>query len=175
LDSPTQSPSYLERFDLTRLSLPVKKLRELQTLAIVSWYCPDEVRLLIQLELESTWLTRNPDDAKEILLTSKDLALCWLLTMSKWNESDFYGNNLTKSFVQKFSLIDFRRRPTSHVDRYTGYCRGYQDAHRGAPSSLGTEHWARTSVAEDLWQQFLSEVKRSLLFQQCSRTYCTCT
>lgn len=163
LESPTQE-LVLQSYDLTRLSMKFKKEKELQTLAIVSWYLPEEIRFLVQLELSETWKA-SQKDVKEILLNSKDYALTWLMRISNWTESDFFGNHLNKSFVRVFQLIDFQRKSRKKVTRYTGYCRGFQDTNRGVPSSLKKEHWAKLSINEEN-QRVLKQEQRLLLLTQ---------
>lgn len=163
LDSPTQLSKVTMKFDFTRLSLKFSKESEFQTLAIVSWYLPEEMRILFQLELSETWRGQS-DGVKEILLTSKDYALTWLMRCSRWNESDFFGNHLNKSFCRKFNLTEFRRNSQKKVQRYSGYCRGYQDTNRGAPSSLRREHWAKRSQLEEEQRQLEIEMTISSLF-----------
>lgn len=164
LDSPTQE-SILQKYDLTRLNFKFQKEREFRTLAIISWYFPDEIRLLVQVELSDSWKA-SQKEVKEILLTSKDYALTWLMRVSRWTESDFFGNILNKSFVRIFNLTEFRVKSRKRVPRYTGYCRGYQEANRGAPSSLGKEHWAKRSYLEEEQAKLENELRLKLLIQQ---------
>lgn len=164
LDSPKQKLVLL-KYDLTRLNLKFQKDREFQTLALVSWYLPDEIRFLVQMELSETWKA-SQNEVKEILLTSKDYALTWFMRFSRWTESDFFGNILNKSFVRIFNLTEFRVKSRKKVPRYTGYCRGYQDTNRGAPSSLSREHWAKRSYLEEEQARLERELRLKSLIQQ---------
>jgi len=165
LDSPTQLSKVTMDFDLTKFDLKFSKEREFQTLAIMSWYLPEEIRILLQLTLSETWRDQS-DGVKETLLTSKDYALTWLMRLSPWNESDFFGNILNRHFSRIFNLTEFRRNSKRKVQRYSGYCRGYQDTNRGAPSSLRREHWAKLTLLEEEQKQLEIEIQINLLFQR---------
>lgn len=162
LDSPTQLTRTVMKLDLTKLQLKFSKERDFICLAILSWYFPEEIRFLFQMELEDTWKTQSRE-VKEVLLTSKDYALTWLICESHWNESDFFGNVMNKSFAKLFRLTEFKRISQKKVPRYSGYCRGYQDTNRGVPSSLRKEHWAKSSVVEEIQRQVEFEKRRSYL------------
>lgn len=163
LDSPTQLSKVTMKLDLTKLIFKFSKESEFQTLAIMSWYFPEEMRFLFQMELSENWRGQS-DGVKEILLTSKDYALTWLMRVSRWNESDFFGNHLNKSFCRKFNLTEFKKISQKKVQRYSGYCRGYQDTNRGAPSSLRREHWAKSTLLEEEQRQLEIEMTISSLF-----------
>jgi hypothetical protein len=156
LDSPTQWP---EDQDPTRLWIKAKKQRHWIVLALMSWYAPEEVRFLLQLELleHKQWDVVD-FDLGELLLTSKSYALGYVLEQEFWNESDFFGNVLNKEFVTIWMSLDFARISTRKVPRYSGYCRGYQDSSRRAPSPLPLELRAKSSVEEELERQELARI-----------------
>lgn len=162
LDSPTQLTRTVMVYDPTRIQTKFSKERDFICLAILSWYFPEEIRFLFQMELEDTWKTQSRE-VKEVLLTSKDYALTWLICESQWNESDFFGNVMNKSFAKLFRLTEFKKNSRRKVPRYSGYCRGYQDTNRGVPSSLRKEHWAKSSVEEEIQRQVEFEKRRSYL------------
>lgn len=165
LDSPTQLSEVSMKLDLTRLNLKFQKDSEFQTLAIMSWYFPEEIRFLVQMELHQSWRAQSLE-VKEVLLTSKDYALTWLMRVSRWTESDFFGNYLNKSFVRKFEFLSFKKLSRKKVPRYSGYCRGYQDTNRGVPSSLRLEHWAKSSVSQEIQRHLEREQLRNYLFNK---------
>jgi hypothetical protein len=141
-DSPTQySKEYLlDNFDMTHIVIRSRRRQDLQRLALLSWYMPEEVRILVQLDLREIWRESELNIEKEILLSSKELCLAWIISESGWTESTFFGNVLNK--VQVGSLVrslDFWRRTRRKVRRYTGYCRGYRESNRGAPRSFPPE------------------------------------
>jgi hypothetical protein len=151
--------------DFTRLKLRLRKLSEKITLAVISWYFPEEIRFLIHLELEETW-GAECQEVKEVLLTSRDYALTWLIRCSSWNESDFFGNYLNNSFVRLFRLTQFRNLPTGKVEKYTGYCRGYQNSINGVPSSLPRELLAKASVEEEYQRELFLKQQSLLLLKR---------
>ena len=165
LESPTQYSDVFQFFDLTRIFLGIRHKRKQIGLAIISWYFPEEIRFLVQMELRETWDPES-QEIREILLTSKDLAIAWLLCESEWNESDFFGNVLNEDLARQFSECDFAKVSRSYVERYTGYCRGYQESNRGAPSTLTSEHLAELTVEEDLLRKMKFELKVQELFQK---------
>lgn len=147
LDSPTQYP--YSSYDPTRLVIKTNKRKELIGLILMSWYMPSEVRPLVQLELGSRNFREEGFELGELLLTSKSYSLGWLLEQEKWNESDFFGNVLDKELVRIWNLTSFFKISSRRTKKYTGYCRGYQDSNRRAPSPLPLELFARTSVEEE--------------------------
>lgn len=168
LDSPKLQH---EKFDYTRLNLTkLRRLHQKEMLGLMSWYMPEEIRFLVHFELRETWGAESKE-VMEVLLTSKDYALTWLIAVQeKWSERDFFGNVLDKKFASIFNQsFDFRRRMTSFVKRYTGYCRGYQESFRSSPSPLpvelqvGTlsfdEELARKSEETLLLSNLLNKVK----------------
>jgi hypothetical protein len=145
-DSPTQFPSNV---DFTRLVIKTRKQKDLIGLIILSWYMPDEIRFILQLQLSEIKWKDLGFDLGSLLLTSKAYTLAWLLEQEFWNESDFFGNVLNKDLARIWTSCDFVRRPTGYVKRYTGYCRGYRDSSRRAPSPLPSELVSKSSVYEE--------------------------
>ena len=129
-------------YDFTRFRVPEMKLNELITFAVFSWYCPEELKFLIQFWLIENWSTEHRE-ILDILLTSKEVALGYLLVQDRFNESDFFGNYV-KSTVRKLTaytkkgekiihLFNFLELPTGKVEKYTGYCRGYGETGTWSP------------------------------------------
>lgn len=147
LDSPTQLTEVYQRTDLTRLVIGTRLLKPKIGLAILHWYFPEEIRCLVHLWLWDNWGGESRE-LREILLTSKDFALSWLILQDRWNGNDFFGNIVrdTSKFWEgtKFALISRKR-----VRKYTGYCRGYQESNRRAPR-LPMELFAESSVDREL-------------------------
>jgi hypothetical protein len=140
-DSPTQQLEFLlTKFDLTQFVLRSKKRRDFQRLAILSWYFPEEVGILLRLQLQDAWKTDELNVEKEILLSSKEFCLAWIVSESGWSESTFFGNVLEKTQVGRLvNSLDFKRLSQRRVKKYTGYCRGYRESNRGAPRSFPPE------------------------------------
>lgn len=129
-DGPTQRPSLLDELDLTHLRIPSRKLKDLEVLALLSWYMTEGIGVLLRLDLEAAW----PNDFREIgevLLVSKEMCLAWFCIQDKFNCHDFFGNYLSASRVQSLlSRLRFIRKSQRPVRRYTGYCRGHSERTR---------------------------------------------
>lgn len=138
LDSPTQYSDVFRFYDLTEINFKTKRRQDFQRLSILSWYFPEEIRILVQLSLKELWdKTDQFNLEKEVLLLSKELCLAWVLWESGWSESSFFGNVLNKRITRSvLSRIGFKKKSRSKVRKYTGYCRGYQDTCKGAPRSF---------------------------------------
>jgi hypothetical protein len=158
-DSPTQNLEHLlDKYDVTKLAFKFKRTRQnFQRLAILSWYFPEEVRILVQLHLQESWKTEDSNIEKEILLSSKELCLAWIITESGWTCSTFFGNILKVTSVERLvSSLDFQAKSQSKVKRYTGYCRGYPESTRGAPRSFPPELEVWVWDEEELLKKRLS-------------------
>jgi hypothetical protein len=154
LDSPKQELSFFERFDVTKFVIKDKSKRQLVRLAILSWYFPEEIRVLFQMNLKEIWTKQDRFCVeKEILLSSKTLCLAWILHESGWKERDFFGNILNvRECTMLLQSLSFWRLSQRKVKKYTGYCRGYQESNRGAPRSFSPEMelWV---LDEKVWTQ----------------------
>lgn len=168
LDSPKQDLSYFQRFNVTKFVFKDKSKRSLIRLAILSWYFPEEIRVLFQLNLKEVWTKQDRFCVeKEILLSSKTNCLAWILHESGWKERDFFGNILNeRETIRLLKNLNFWRLSQRKVQKYTGYCRGYQESNRGAPRSFPPEMelWV---LDEKVWfqkeLQFQTEVARCLM------------
>lgn len=106
-------------------------------LGIFLWYCPPEIRVLGQFELERTW--PETDEAWLAALTaSKELALGTLLVQTKFNDNDFWGNIITEKHVKTLfnrfpkRLWKRRKQAQTKVRR-----RGHRDSAGGSSSFFG--------------------------------------
>lgn len=140
-DSPKLYSDGQINFDPTQFYFGTRRRQDLIVLAIFSWYFPEEIRILFQLDLAEHWEKCDKFyEVKEILLTSKEFALSWLILQDQWNEFDFFGNVLRKKHIDVvLGRISFKKIKLNRVNRYTGYCRGYRESNTGAPSHLGPE------------------------------------
>lgn len=159
LDNPKQIS---DSFDLTRLVIRTRRDSDLIGLALMSWYMTDEVRFLLQLQLLEFKLS-VPYGLMEILLNSKEYALSWLLLQEKWNERDFFGNVLDRRLARIWEGTRWFRTSDRKVKRYTGYCRGYQESNRRAPSSLPSELRAKLTVQEEEQRRLAYDQRTFLL------------
>lgn len=122
LSTSVSDTSKVKTHDLTKLRFPriATKKRELIKLAVIHWYFPADVRFLVRLWLEEHLFAEYQVEL-EILLSSKEEALGFLLTSEEWNDSDFWGNvfpvnqPLLPWFATKY--VDFQRIPTSKVHK----------------------------------------------------------
>lgn len=137
LDNPKQEIQWT-KYDFTRLYFGNLRLRQKIALALMSWYMNEETRFLVQMELREIW-GGDSREVMEVLLTSKEFALTWIYSISGWNERILFGNVLNRELGNLWQRVDFRRLSQRKVRRYTGYCRGYQESSRRAPSPLPVE------------------------------------
>jgi hypothetical protein len=153
LDSPKQDTDVFLTFDLTRFRRTYHTKKEYRTLAILSWYFPETIRVLFQLNLKEHWDKSDFFNIeKEVLLSSKELCLAWILTESGWTERDFFGNVLNrKTCSTLLDALSFVKMSQRKVKKYTGYCRGYQDnsprSRRSFPAEL--EVWVVDPVIQE--------------------------
>jgi hypothetical protein len=152
-DSPTQYTQYPD-YDFTNFHFKTNKKKDLIFLSILSWYFPEDIRIIFQLSLEEHWAKIDSLSVeRKILLTSKAFALAWCLLIGEWNDNDFYGNYLSKKkkFIPSlFKMFNFKRLSSKRVKRYTGYCRGYPGSHRRVRNSVPPELRVETLSEEEL-------------------------
>jgi hypothetical protein len=128
---------------------------------VASWYFPEEIGVLVRLNLEETWGDER-QEVGEALLTSKAFALAWLIIQEDFNENDFFGNYLSPAKVkQLLRFLEFKRVSTKKVERYTGYCRGHRDGTHRSPTSLPRELQPGViSLEEDQIRKLMLEQKK---------------
>jgi hypothetical protein len=166
IDNLLDSPTYQTEYDLTRLVIPTRKTKDLIGLAVMSWYMSEEIKVLLQLELRSVWPAESWE-VGEVLLTSKEFMLAWLIIQDRWNEHDFFGNVLDKRLGRIWNLVTFHRKPRTPVKKYTGWCRGYQESYRRVKFPLPPELMVGViSYEEDLFRQAERERKLLLLVRK---------
>lgn len=155
-DNPKQ---YLNTTDFTAFRLRTRKESQLLGLAILSWYMPEEIGLLLQLQLEELSGSNNFKEAKILILTSKDYCLAWILLQKQWSLDSLFGNILDRKLARVWDSTEFLRIKTGKVQKYTGYCRGYRNSsHLSLQPSLPIELRVGTiSVQEELQKEFLRE------------------
>lgn len=110
-------------FDLRSLSLV-----ELIRLAIWSWYAPEEIKFLLQLDLEQSIKKLSFEDSiiLEIILSSKAQMLIFLQETKLWHSREFFGNildpncdlvNLLKIRNHGFKKIVLPQRKRGYNDK----------------------------------------------------------
>jgi hypothetical protein len=144
------------------------KVKEKKLLAIFSWYFPEEIRWLIQFWLSENWGGESKE-VKEVLLTSKETALGWLIIQKEFSTRDFYGNilkeNTFRIFLSRsfdFVSINLRKK----VKKYTGYCRGYQDNSRTNIDPYKVVSPKTISVTEKLMKEIEHQQKVTQLLDE---------
>lgn len=119
--------------DFTQFQISQLKLDELIALSVISWYTPEEIGYLLRLWLMENWGS-NYKEVEDIVLTSKRLALGYLLVQNRFSNNDFFGNIL-RSLAKKINsnYFDFLHLKQGKVEKYTGYCRGYGESGTWSP------------------------------------------
>jgi hypothetical protein len=131
LDSPTQYQDVFQHWDPTNIHIGTHNFKVLAGLAVMSWYMTEEIGILLRLQLEETEWPSEKYFQKELLLTSKDVMIGYLILQEEWSSSDFFGNVLNVARLRWNSeYVSFAKVSERPVKKYTGYCRGYQESNR---------------------------------------------
>lgn len=99
-------------------------LKNLLKLIIVSWYIDEEVRVVLQCDLEQKIKQFELEDQGwlSLLLVSKPHCEIFLLETSKWHSRDFFGNILGKlDELDKFLKLRFVNQTVVTPQRKRGY------------------------------------------------------
>lgn len=120
------------------------------TLIILSWYVPEEVGILLRLEIEDH--IQNGDLSFLEFLVRKSavrgLTLVWLLDTSLLSTRDFFGNILNSKNIRKALVsikpIMYTKRKPKRVQRH----RGYRD--KGTLRKNSEKHDLWISTAEQM-------------------------
>lgn len=134
-----------------------RKLSEFEALCFLSWYVPEELRVLIQLDLEVQLQRYSLEDRTvcEILLLSKAEALCWLIETNRFHTRDFFGNFLRQG-LQALKSLKVKRKSTKVVKGNRK--RGYDDHGTLRPSHKWkpTSDWSLTEEQNEIERKRLS-------------------
>jgi hypothetical protein len=102
------------------------KSKELFELALVSWYLPEEVAILLRLDLEQIASKLSDEDFHKIplmmVLSSKAETLLFLQETSLWSTQEFFGNYLTPGILKKLRPLILSPRVVKPQRK-----RGYHD------------------------------------------------
>lgn len=132
VESDTETCSY----DFTKFRIPELTLDEKISLGVISWFTPETIRWTLQFWIIENW-GGEYKEVKDIILTSKNLALGYLIVQNRFSSSDFFGNILRKlSKKINSNSFDFQKEKTGKVEKYTGYCRGYGETGTWSPHHL---------------------------------------
>lgn len=167
-DITTQYADYLTTtlLDFTSVNFKSKSQDFLLCLGVIHWWFPEEISFLINL-----WLEENTKEQilvdMEIILSSKNNALGWLLVQDRWNGNDFFGILNSKAFLEivkniKLCLKSKDEKPANTVEKYTGYCRGYRDNSRWDYNNAKVERPNKKYLSPDQYLDLLDERQRQV-------------
>jgi len=110
----------------TTFRLKSLKSKELFELALVSWYLPEEIGVLLRLDLENIVQRLNDEDFHKIplmiVLSSKAQTLMFLQESNLWSVRDFFGNYLQPGLLRKLRILRLSPRVVKPQRK-----RGYHD------------------------------------------------
>lgn len=136
-------PNFLKELSSFRFSS--LKSENLLALAFLSWELPEELGVLIRLDLEPYMKIMNKKDKIffKIFLLDYSLSLVLISRSKRWHSRDFYGNFLKKG-LESLALLRVRKR-NSKVKRPKRK-RGYHDHGSRRPDSkwLPSFDWSFT-------------------------------
>jgi hypothetical protein len=143
---------------LNQFKIRTRKKNDLLCIAILHWYMPKEVRVLVNLELRD--LFRGDLSWMKNLLLSKEICLCWILEFIPSPQA-LFGNILCKN---NFNKIHFWIRPSFETKRKPTrkeYRRGPKDQGTLGSNPYLPEHFAATAKELVLYQE-RKEMQRRL-------------
>jgi hypothetical protein len=119
------TPSVEDPRFLNSIRLKTNSKRKLTYLAILSWYLPPEIGILLRLALEE-YIDNKEDLAElDLLLHNRGEMLVFLQETSKWHSRDFFGNiansENAKNCKHFFCLEFSTRKKPKRVQRHRGY------------------------------------------------------
>jgi hypothetical protein len=102
------------------------KTKDLFELALISWYLPEEIGVLLRLDLEQ-WVSKLEDEDFHkvplmIVLSSKAETLLFLQETSLWSTHEFFGNYLLPGILGKLRPLILSPRVVKPQRK-----RGYHD------------------------------------------------
>jgi hypothetical protein len=126
-------PNFLLDFQ-NRLFLPKFKTQSLLSLAFLSWYIPEEIGVLLRLELQEYEKIMNKKDKilLRIFLSSYIDSITFIEESDRWHSRDFFGNFL-KSGLEDLCRVKFKGK--SRKVRKSQRKRGYHDHGSRRPDS----------------------------------------
>jgi hypothetical protein len=102
------------------------KSKELFDLALISWYLPEEIAILLRLDLEQRVSKLEDEDFHKIplmiVLSSKAETLLFLQETSLWSTQEFFGNYLLSGSLRKLRPLRLSPRVVKPQRK-----RGYHD------------------------------------------------
>lgn len=138
------------------------KEKDYLVLAILSWYLPEEIGYLLNQSLFDKWKAQNYSAEKEILLSSKDLALSYLQIQDKFNDNDFFGNYLSvKNLERIFRQLRLPKKESRPVKKPV-FRRGYNDKGSRRPDHEPEPKFPKEKLAKLL--TYREDRNRRMLF-----------
>lgn len=130
-------------------------LTNLLILSLISWYVPEDLGILLRLEIQEKIADRDTQFL-DICLRNKGLCLCFLLETTAWSTREFFGNILTISNIEN-SLRSLRpimktKRKVNRSQRH----RGYRDKGTLRKNSDRHDLWISTAEQMKLEESRLS-------------------
>lgn len=122
------SPTFFERYETKIFGIPSDK-QSLIRLSILSWYVPEEMRAILQLEVLDKIESRSEDFLEiKFFLHSFPVMRLYLLDSQKWSTQTFFGNILNeKECLRLLNRLDWKKRKPNKKVRYPQMKRGYDD------------------------------------------------
>lgn len=123
----SDSPKWLHARFENSVILKSRKQEDLVLLAMFSYYIPEEIGVLLRLELQEE-ADRNPEmDVLHFLLRGKGAMYCFLLETKLWHSRDFFGNVITKQRLEKLRTLFKLKFSTTRKPKRAVRHRGYRD------------------------------------------------
>lgn len=135
-----------------------RTLKTLLILAISSWYCEEEIGILLRYQIREE--TKNNSDLffLDLCLESKGEMLVFLEETGLWHTRDFFGNVLTKNNVEMAWRSVKPKFATTAKVRKLVRRRGYKDkgSRRNSPASNQFISCTKEIKEEELKKQILA-------------------
>lgn len=102
-----------------------RKEEEILGLSCLLWYLPEELRVLLLVEIERKHLSKKNEILKRILISSKENMILFLFLTKRWHSREIFGNLLRKGLLSLENLSLYREKRGKI--RKKVFRRGYQD------------------------------------------------
>lgn len=107
--------------------IKTRNLNEILFLGIFSWYLPGNLGMILRMDIEEKIKDKDDYWFVNLVLQSKVTCHLFLINTTLFHTRDFFGNFLTKEFLEKLRLhcrpkFEKKKKPTYPIRR-----RGYKD------------------------------------------------
>lgn len=127
----------------------------LTVLSLLSWYLPEDLGILLRLDIEEK-IRKTDLDYLGLLLKSKGQTLCFLVETGLWSTRDWFGNILTKKNIEHCLRCIGIRRKTKRAPKRIQRHRGYRDKGTLRKESDKHDLWISTAEQMNLEEKRLS-------------------